>query len=236
MAVKKKAGKIYSYALKYDCGFAPNPFWGICTLAVCRPVIRRTASVGDWVVGTGSKSVELKDRRRDFSGRVVFAMKVTDKKTLEEYDEFCRKDLEEKIPDWKSEDCRRNTGDCIYDYSEGGKSPLQRKSIHDESNMKTDLGGENVLISDEFYYFGENPKIMPHYIRGIIHGNKGFKICKGATLIRNFEKWLEDKFEVNKLEAEPQLQHKLSEAEFRKRCSERHKREDEEDEGGEENK
>ena len=232
MAVKKKAGKIYSYMLRYDCGFAPNPFGGICTLAVCKPVIRRAASVGDWVVGTGPKSAELKDRRRNFSGRVVYAMKITDKKTLEEYDEFCRKDLEEKIPNWRSKDLKKKTGDCIYDFSEGGESPAQRKGLHNESNMKTDLSGENVLLSNEFYYFGENPKIMPHYLRTIVPGNRGFKICKAATLIRNFEKWLDDKFELNKINEEPQVQYKISEEKFRERFSERHRREDEEDEEG----
>ncbi len=46
---------IYSYVLRYDDGVAPNPFFGFCTLAVCKPVIRRKAQVGDWIIGTGSK-------------------------------------------------------------------------------------------------------------------------------------------------------------------------------------
>ena len=46
--------KIYSYVLKHDSGFAPNPFWGFCTLATCKPVIRRNAKPGDWIIGTGS--------------------------------------------------------------------------------------------------------------------------------------------------------------------------------------
>jgi len=35
--------KVYSYIVAYDSGFAPNPFHGICTLACCKPTIRRTA-------------------------------------------------------------------------------------------------------------------------------------------------------------------------------------------------
>ena len=41
--------KLYSYCLPYDDGAAPNPFWGTCTLVICKPAIRRTARVGDWI-------------------------------------------------------------------------------------------------------------------------------------------------------------------------------------------
>ena len=35
-----------------DYGFAPNPYFGYCTLATCKPVIRRCAGVGDWIAWT----------------------------------------------------------------------------------------------------------------------------------------------------------------------------------------
>ncbi len=44
---------IHSYIVRYDSGFAPNPFYGFCTLATCKPDIRKHAQVGDWIVGTG---------------------------------------------------------------------------------------------------------------------------------------------------------------------------------------
>ena len=47
--------KLYSYIIKSDLGFSPNPFWGKCTLACCKPVIRKTAKPGDWVVGIRGK-------------------------------------------------------------------------------------------------------------------------------------------------------------------------------------
>ena len=40
--------KIYSYVLKIDDGAAPNPFGGICTLTICKPIIRRKSSVDEW--------------------------------------------------------------------------------------------------------------------------------------------------------------------------------------------
>ncbi|MBL7177318.1 MAG: DUF4976 domain-containing protein [Desulfobacteraceae bacterium] len=48
--------KLFSYIVKPDSGFSPNPFWGYCTLACCKPTIRRTAKPGDWIVGLSSKS------------------------------------------------------------------------------------------------------------------------------------------------------------------------------------
>ncbi len=46
--------KIYSYVVRYDAGFAPNPFGEFSTLATCKPRIRKKIQVGDWVIGTGS--------------------------------------------------------------------------------------------------------------------------------------------------------------------------------------
>jgi len=59
--------KLYSYIVKHDTGFSPNPFHGYCTLACCKPAIRRTAQKGDWVVGLTPK----KD-----GNRIVYFMRV----------------------------------------------------------------------------------------------------------------------------------------------------------------
>ena len=40
--------RIYSYVVRYDSGFAPNPFYGYCTLATCKPDIRGR---GGWRLG-----------------------------------------------------------------------------------------------------------------------------------------------------------------------------------------
>lgn len=44
-------------------------------------------------------------------------MKITDVKTLKEYDTFCKSVLPNKIPNWKNSDWKNKMGDCIYDYS-----------------------------------------------------------------------------------------------------------------------
>jgi hypothetical protein len=128
--------KIYSYVLRVDRGAAPNPFWGTCTLTICKPTIRRNAQIGDWVIGTGSKNVKCNDYNvHDLSDRVVYAMKISDIKTLQDYDTFCKSSLPNKIPNWQATDWRLHMGDCIYDYSKG-LNPSIRKSVHDERNRK----------------------------------------------------------------------------------------------------
>lgn len=70
--------RLHSYVVARDYGFAPNPFFTICTLATCKPKIRSTAAVGDWVIGTGS-------RQRNRQNHVVYAMRVTEAMTFEQY-------------------------------------------------------------------------------------------------------------------------------------------------------
>ena len=63
--------KLFSYVIREDTGLAPNAFYGVCTLNCCKPDIRRTAEVGDWVAGfVGSNHPADRDR-------LVYAMRVT---------------------------------------------------------------------------------------------------------------------------------------------------------------
>jgi hypothetical protein len=116
--------RIYSYIIPVDDGAAPNPFGGICTLTICKPAIRRNATAGCWVIGTGSKHTRFRDGLfYDLSKTLVYAMKVTDRKSLADYDVFCKAQLTIKIPDWNSKRFAKRVGDCLYDYS-GGTPPL----------------------------------------------------------------------------------------------------------------
>jgi hypothetical protein len=203
--------KIYSYILKNDSGAAPNPFWRKCTLTICKPVIRRTAEIGDWIIGTGSKNSKLKDGKNyDYSDSIIYAMKVTDIKTLSEYDEFCNKKLKYKIPNWRTKDWRKIMGDCIYDYSKG-MNPTMRKGVHTEKNKKRDLGGQRALISNHFYYFGEEARVIPKELKGLIKKSQGHLKIEKPELVHKFAKWIK-KFEKNKIYANPQMKYKFDRA------------------------
>lgn len=196
--------KIYSYVLRIDDGAAPNPFWELCTLTICKPAIRRNAQIGDWIIGTGSKNTKIQaGKTYDFSDSIVYAMKVTDKKTLKEYNDFCKNDLTNKIPKWKTKDWRFRVGDCIYDYSTSNE-PTIRKGVHNEGNRQRDLGGQNAILSDHFYYFGVEARPLPTKLKELIKRNQGHKKIEIDSLIQEFEKWIKQ-FEKNKLYADPQM-------------------------------
>jgi hypothetical protein len=178
---------LYSYCLRYDAGAAPNPFWRICTLVICKPAIRRAAKEGDWVVGLGSSASII----GDISGQVLYAMCVTRRMSMREYDDYCRQALPEKIPDWGSNDFRRRVGDCIYDFS-CPEWPILRRGVHDERNRETDLGGKNALLSERFYYFGDHPQPLPPLLLPIVHRTQGHKSRANAEYAKSFVAWIDD--------------------------------------------
>jgi hypothetical protein len=82
-----KAQRMYSYVVEHDYGLSPNPDVGFCTLAFCKfseDGIRRNivemAKVDDWIIGTGGKSEWSAGH-----GKLIYAMLVTEKMTLQDY-------------------------------------------------------------------------------------------------------------------------------------------------------
>lgn len=192
--------RLFSYCLRYDDGAAPNPFFGVCTLNICKPRIRSVAKKGDWVVGVGSKNVNGKD----YSGKIVYAMKITNKMTMNEYEQYCKTRLSEKVPDVKHQDYERKVGDSIYTFNNGEVNLLP--SVHSESEVKTDLGGKHTLLSKHFYYFGGNPIEIPNQFRSIIKQSQGHKSNANDFIKEEFVFWLEGQnFIINHLYGKPQI-------------------------------
>jgi hypothetical protein len=198
--------KLYSYVIPVDDGAAPNPYGGVCTLTICKPAIRRSAEPGNWVLGTGSKNVILRDGiKRDFSGHLVYAMLITAKLSLEDYDAYCKRKLKIKIPKWTSTTYSRVVGDCLYDFN--GPVIIQRDGIHDtEVQFERNLNGKNALLSTHFYYFGSTPVKIPRHLQHIVHTTQNCKLVLDEKTISAFEKWI-NSFKRNHLYAEPQQQH-----------------------------
>ncbi len=192
--------RLFSYCLRFDSGSAPNPFWGICTLAICKPVIRRVAEKGDWVVGLGSKEYT----KKDITTSIVYAMKITDKMSMKEYDEYSIGNNPNKIPKWDTKDYRHKVGDSIYDFS-NNVEPAIRLSVHDEMNRERDLGGNNVLLSEHFYYFGDKPVELPEHLQEIILRGQGHKSISNEPHKDDFVKWISENYLKNKLYGKPQI-------------------------------
>jgi hypothetical protein len=162
--------KLCSYIVTHDTGFSPNPFWGCCTLANCKPTIRRTSEFGDWIVGLSPKGI---------GNRVIFAMEVDEILDYASY--FRDRRFAYKIPDYTRGEVVWKAGDNIYKPLPDGEFQ-QLRSMHsngDEENPETkahDLGGVNVLVAKNFHYFGASGPELPLHLEelkvGRAHKNR----------------------------------------------------------------
>ena len=177
--------KIYMYVVDRDFGFAPNPFHGSCTLATCKPQIRKKAEVGDWVVGMGG--VKLKA-----VGHCVFAMLVTEKMTFNEY--WSNPNFLDKRP-VRNGSQRMMVGDNIYHCNSANKTWLQADSHHSNAdgsvnihNLQRDTKSDKVLISRHFFYFGKAAPAIPNALLEDMNykngrGHRVFDLKNATSLI-----------------------------------------------------
>lgn len=195
---------LFTYVIARDFGFAPNPFHGTCTLATCKPGIRKSASVGDWVLGVAGKGLGPAYRK------CILLMKITEKIGFQEYWEDKRFSL--KKP------CRNGSnvmmlGDNIY-HKDAKGNWTQEDSHHSNPdgsqnpvNLKRDTGtSDQVLISKFFFYFGSHA--TPVDLDSINYVSKpGFKkislsnSIEGRALIESVYK--NHKNELNSIKADP---------------------------------
>lgn len=195
--------RLHSYTIRFDTGAAPNPFWGICTLAICKPKIRKKATLGDWIIGFGSKNAEVERLTfKDLSEHIVFAMRVDQILSFNQYDKFCLKNLPNKIPKLKTNDWRRRVGDCLY-YDVTGYQSSMREGVHDISEMYHDLKGEKVLLSSNFYYFGASAKLPSDESIQKLKITRGHKSTDDYELVERFFKWI-SQYDMNHLYDFPQ--------------------------------
>jgi hypothetical protein len=181
------------------------------------------AQIGDWIVGTGSKEF-------GFDNKVVYAMEVTQKLTMQEYDTYCKEELPGKIPNWRGPTYKERVGDCIYDFDY--EPACIRRGVHDEDNRPTDTGGKNVLLSDHFYYFGEHPVTLPEYLWPIVKQGQAHKSVANQPYYEPFLSWvLDHRYAKNKIVAEPQARYLITlNTDYTSKCATRDKRLDDEDE------
>lgn len=147
--------KVFSYKVIRDYGFAPNPFHGFCTLATCKPHVRERADIGDIVIGGGSVS-RLGDR-------AIFAMRVTERLSFDQYWADVR--FFRKRPSFVHNEARA-FGDNIYHHvadqwvQEDSHHSFEGGGINNE-NLVRDTSVDQVLISDDFVYWGGEGPFLP---------------------------------------------------------------------------
>lgn len=169
--------RLYSYVVRYDIGFAPNPFHGWCTLATCKQDIRAKAQVGDWIVGTGS-------RERGLGDRLVYAMRVEEILGFDPY--WADPRFRRKRPNLRSS-LKYVYGDNIYHRDADGRwvQENSRHSLKDGSpnpqHVARDTKADAVLVSRQFVYYGGNGPVIPDKFRhgygmDLVHGRPAYRV------------------------------------------------------------
>ena len=170
--------KLSAYIVRSDSGFSPNPFGGLCTLACCKPVIRRKAEPGDIVIGTGSA-------RSGLSGHLIYAMRVG---AVLPFDVYWRR-YPSRRPSPKSPIKQR--GDNIWHRDSFGNWSGVPGAMHGAQAQARDVSGVNVLVSSEFYYFGRDTIEIPDELRCVAATTQGHKNTYDLDLISRFWEWVE---------------------------------------------
>jgi hypothetical protein len=174
--------KLSTYIVRFDTGFAPNPFGRFCTLACCKPTIRRNAKRGDIIVGTASSRLPKR-------GRVIYAMRVGEVLPYDEYwrdSRFaCRK------PSGRTRVSR--CGDNIWHRDAEGQWRTAPSGYHDQRHQKRDTSGRNVLVATEYYYFGRKAIRVPERFSGLLAKTQGHKNERDADKINGFWQWIVSK-------------------------------------------
>lgn len=164
---------LYIYTVSRDLGFAPNPFHGFCTLATCKPGIRKDASQNDWVMGIGGRALNGNHMK------CIYLMRVTEIMSFQEYWDDERFRIKRPVRNGSKVSL---LGDNIY-YRDKDGNWIQENSHHSNADGTINLNNlgrdtkktENVLVSEDFYYFGTGAVEIETDLLGIKGGLRGYK-------------------------------------------------------------
>lgn len=176
--------KLLKYVMTHDTGLAPNPYFGVCSLAVCTPNhMNANLQVGDWVLGHTTAAT---------GRRLVYAMRLTRVLDMPTYfREFPKK--RPKVNGGPDERC----GDNIYDFREGHWIRTPSALHNDPMAFKQDQNRKVYLAEgdENFWYFGGlNPNSFvlefADRFRNLVRDRQGFSYIDDETTIRDFTNWL----------------------------------------------
>lgn len=136
--------RMFVYKIIEDSGGAPCVERNLLSLTLCKPGIRRSAVVGDWIFAFGSNN-------EDPQNRLVYVARITEKILDGEYYE---------------RSAFSSRGDCIYRRQRNGRFVLRPDArFHNDEDVDLrdyDLGEPTgyqsaiALLSNDFRYFGKN--------------------------------------------------------------------------------
>ena len=182
-----------------DTGFAPNPFHGILSLATCKPFIREKKGINTYIAGFTSKELCDEEVGKE---RLVYIMRITEKLNFNKY--YSDQRFECKIP---SNDNRiSKVGDNIYFFNDGKYTQGFSYFHRDKANIANDLKSDQVLLSDDFFYWGIGAISIDNFRIRIpkTQARHGVKTVD-ENEIQRLWKYLEANFEKNLLIHHPHV-------------------------------
>ena len=131
--------RIFLYKLRTDNGGAPAVHRGRLSLAICKPRIRSSAQVGDWIVGIAGKSLHP-------DAGLLYIAQVDE---VLESGEYYRDVRYARRPD------------AVYEWKGGHLRLRTNPRFHGLENVDADIGSApnyfkaRVLLSSRFRYYGK---------------------------------------------------------------------------------
>lgn len=185
--------RTYAYRLDHDLGFAPNPFFGACTLACCMQEIRRRACHGDLVVGmAGSGRQGLKR----IHPQMIYWMKVSEAIPFNTYWSDPR--FAEKRPRIEGPIIQK-VGDNTYRRSPDSSEWSFETSMHfipgsaqkNGGHVVKDTSVDRVLIAEDFTYWGASGPVVPPHLIQIFPARRGYKVNHDEDRLAEFLEFLD---------------------------------------------
>ena len=187
--------KLYAYIVARDYGFAPNPFLGWCTLATCKPKIRKSAQLGDWIIGIGGS-------RTGVAGRLIYAMRVQEALSFDQY--WSDERFFGKRPVLNGS-LKQLYGDNIY-HQDPSKLWIQCDSHHSlqtgpsERNIANDTQVNRVLLAQQFVYYGSAAPSLPEQFCPFTESEDLSQVKRGhrvfsEALAKAFARWIDERGE-----------------------------------------
>jgi hypothetical protein len=184
MADLYKPNRLISYVVASDTGLAPNITEDFCTLAVCKPVIRRVARIEeDWILGFSTPN--------HGRNRLIYAMQVEEKLPFEDY--FNDPRFKYKKPDTDPR------GDNFFKKVKGTYQMAFSNAAHfgKAGPISRDLKTPLSVIASNYWYFGENaPEVPKRFTENSTialpdRSRRGHRVNEDKRLISSFIKWIE---------------------------------------------
>lgn len=145
--------RIFRYILKTDTGMAPCIDRALVSLATCKPKIRVSGKIGDWVIGCRPSPAPR--------GLVVWAGRIASVNEVGDYERQYR-----------------GRSDAVYRGKlDGGFERLRPDYHRGEKEFRKDISGPALVFdANATWYFGADPQMLPDHLIHLAARGQGHRV------------------------------------------------------------